>query len=72
VRTSCAKELVLADHAEGFEYLVQAMDEMPSFKSEALQIIRDRFPNFEDASVDMVLAFLKTKARLQQPSAIDP
>lgn len=65
VRTSCAKELVLADQAEGFEYLLQAMDEMPTFKSEAMQFIRDRFPDLRGASEGIVLAFLKVKARAQ-------
>jgi hypothetical protein len=65
VRTSCAKELVLADQSEGFEFLLQAMDEMPSFKAEAVQFIRDRFPELRGAGEDIVLAFLKTKARAQ-------
>jgi hypothetical protein len=46
-------ELVIADQTEGFEYLLQAMDEMPSFKSEALQFIRDRFPDLRNAPGDM-------------------
>jgi hypothetical protein len=65
VRTSCAKELVLADQTEGFEFLVQAMVEMPSFKPEAVQFMRDRFPELRGADEDMVLAFLKAKARAQ-------
>jgi hypothetical protein len=64
VRTSCAKELVLADQTEGFEYLLRATDEMPSFKSEAVQFIQDRFPDLRGAPEDKVLAFLKTKARV--------
>ena len=62
MRTSCAKELVLADQPEGFEYLLQAMNEMPSFKTEAVQFMRDRFPDLRSAPEDIVLAFLKGKA----------
>jgi hypothetical protein len=65
VRTSCAKELVLADQPEGFKYLLQAMGEMPTFKPEAMQFLRDRFPDLRDAPEGTVLAFLKGKAAAQ-------
>ncbi len=41
------------------------MDEMLSFKPEALQFIKDRFPNLRSVSQDAVLDFVKTKARSQ-------
>ena len=65
LRTSCAKELVIANQPEGFEYLLQALDERPSFKPEAMQFIRDRFPDLRSASEDTVLAFLRRKAGAQ-------
>ena len=43
----------------------QAMDEMPAFRPEAVQFIRDRFPELRGAGEDMVLALLKAKARAQ-------
>jgi hypothetical protein len=65
VRTSCAKELVLANQPDGFEYLLQAINEMPSFKAEAVQFMRDRFPDLRSAPEDDVLAFLKSKTGAQ-------
>jgi len=65
VRTSCAKELVLANQPEGFQYLLQAMDERPSVKTEAVQFIRDRFPELRSVPEDRVLAFVKSKAGVQ-------
>lgn len=62
VRTSCAKELVLANQPDGFEYLLQSMNEMPSFKAEAVQFMRDRFPDLRNAPEDAVLVFLKSRA----------
>lgn len=62
VRTSCAKELILADQPEGFEYLLQAIDERPSFKPEAMQFIRDRFPDLRGVPEGTVLAFLKGRS----------
>jgi hypothetical protein len=65
VRTSCAKELILANQADGFAYLLQAVNEMPSFKTEAVQFLRDRFPDLRSAPEDAVLAFLKSNAGAQ-------
>jgi hypothetical protein len=62
VRTSCAEELVLANQPDGFEYLLQSMNEMPSFKAEAVQFMRDRFSDLRNAPEDAVLVFLKSKA----------
>ena len=64
VRTSCARELALAGQVEGFQYLLKAMDDMPSFRPEALQFIRDSFPEVRTAPEDAVLAFLKAKAQM--------
>jgi hypothetical protein len=49
LRQACARELVIAGEPEGFQYLLQAMDEMPSFRREAVQFVRDRFPVLRDA-----------------------
>jgi hypothetical protein len=65
VRTSCARELVLAGQPEGFHYLLSAIDDMPSFKSEAVQFLRDSFPDLRAVPEDAVLAFLKAKAQAQ-------
>lgn len=62
MKTSCAKELAIANRAEGFQYLLQAIEEMLSFRQEALQLMRDRYPDLRGAPEDAVLAFLKAKA----------
>jgi hypothetical protein len=59
VRIWCAKELVLADQPEGFAYLIEAMNDRPSFKAGGLQFVRDQFPDLRSAPEDAVLAFLK-------------
>ena len=65
VRTSCARELALAGEPEGFQNLLRAMDEMPSFKPEALQFARDSFPGLRTQPDDAVMAFLKARAQVQ-------
>ncbi len=65
VRTSSAKELVLANQPEGFADLLQEIDERPPVKAEALQFLRDRFPGLRHASEEDVLAFLKSRAGTQ-------
>jgi hypothetical protein len=65
VRTACARELVIANQAEGFQYLLQAMDERPSVKPEVVQFIRDRFLDLRSAPEDRVLTFIKSKAGVQ-------
>jgi hypothetical protein len=62
LRQACARELVIAGEPEGFYYLLQAMDEMPSFGREAVQFVRDRFPELRDANEGKVLDFVKTRA----------
>lgn len=62
LRASCAKELILAGQTEGFQFLLQAMDEKPSLKPEALQFLQDRFPDLRGPNEDVLLTFLKTKA----------
>jgi hypothetical protein len=62
MRISCAEELIIAGQTEGFLYLLQAMDEKPSFKPEALQFVRDHFPDLRGQNEGVLLAFLKTKA----------
>ena len=62
LRQACARELVIAGEPEGFYYLLQAMDEMPSFRREAVQFVRDRFPELRDANEGKVLDFAKTQA----------
>jgi len=65
VRTSSAKELILANQLDGFQYLLRAIHEMPSFKAEAVQFMRDRFPDLRSAPEDAVLDFLKSRAGAQ-------
>lgn len=65
VRSACAEELIIADQPEGFEYLLRAMDDTPSIKPEAVQFIRDRFPDLRDAPEGIVVAFLRAKAQAQ-------
>jgi hypothetical protein len=55
----------MANQPEGFQYLLQAMNERPSFKIEAVQFIRDRFPDLGSVPEDRVLAFVKSKAGAQ-------
>jgi hypothetical protein len=62
LRQACATELVIAGEPEGFYYLLQAMDEMPSFRREAVQFLRDRFAELRDANEGKVLDFVKTRA----------
>jgi hypothetical protein len=62
LREACARELVIAGQPEGFQYLLQAMDEMPSFRREAVQFVRDRFPALRDADEGKVLDFVREHA----------
>jgi hypothetical protein len=62
LRMACARELALAGEPDGFRFLLQAMDEKPSYKQDALQFLRDYFPGMRDQNEDVLLAFLKTKA----------
>ena len=62
LRQACAKELVIAGEPEGFQYLLQAMDEMASFRREAVQFVRDRFPALRDADEGKVLDFVRERA----------
>jgi hypothetical protein len=62
VRVACAEELIHAGQAEGFQFLLQAMDENPSFKPQAMQFLRDYFPEMRGQSEGVLLAFLNTKA----------
>jgi hypothetical protein len=62
VRISCAKELIIAGEPEGFQYLLQAIGEQPSFKQEGFQFVRDRFPDLRGGDDDALLTFLKSKA----------
>lgn len=62
VRKECAKELAIAGEPEGFQVLLQTMDEMPSFRAEVLQFVRDRFPDLRGADEAKVLGFLKQRA----------
>jgi hypothetical protein len=62
LREACARELVIAGQAEGFQYLLQAMGETASFKREAVQFVRDRFPVLRDADEGKVLDFVREHA----------
>src|SRR3569833_2218249 len=62
IRISSAEELIIAGEPEGFQYLLQAMGEKPSFKQEGLQFVRDRFPELRGQDEEALLVFLKAKA----------
>jgi hypothetical protein len=62
VREECAKELAIAGEPEGFQFLLQAMDETPSFRPEVLQFVRDRFPDLRNADDGKLMAFLRQRA----------
>jgi hypothetical protein len=63
LRQACARELVIAAEPEGFKDLLQAIAETPSFRREALQFVRDRFPALRDADEGKVLDFVRDRAR---------
>jgi hypothetical protein len=62
VRQACARELVVAGEPEGFQYLLQSMDEMPTFRREAVQFVRDRFPALRNVAEGKVLDFVRERA----------
>lgn len=62
LRQACAMELVLAGQPEGFQYLLQAIDEMPSLRAGAVQFVRDRFPALRAADESKVLNFARDHA----------
>jgi hypothetical protein len=62
LRLECAKELVIAGEPDGFQYLLQAINEVPSFRSEAVQLVRDRFPELRNADQSKVLDFVSLRA----------
>jgi hypothetical protein len=62
VRKECAKELAIASQPAGFHFLLQSMDETPSFRPEVLQFMRDRFPDLRDADDERVLDFVRERA----------
>lgn len=64
VRIACARELALANRAEGFQYLLQAA-EGASARREVLQFMRDGFAGLRDAPEDAVMDFLKGRAGAQ-------
>jgi hypothetical protein len=62
LRFACARELVVAGEPEGFQYLLQAMDDGPSFSRDVIQFARDRFPELRDADQGKMLDFLRIHA----------
>ncbi len=56
----------MAGEPDGFQYLWQLMNERPSFRSEAVQIVRDRFPEMRDVDQGKVLDFLRLHATATQ------
>jgi hypothetical protein len=62
VRKACGEELAIAGEPEGFQFLLQAMDETPSFRPEVLRFVRDRFPDLRNADDGKILEFLKQRA----------
>jgi hypothetical protein len=63
VRTSCARELVLAGRNTGFAFVVQSIEGNARYKQEMVQFIRDRFPEIKGADEGALLAFLKERAK---------
>jgi hypothetical protein len=64
VKTNCARELALANQPEGFQYLLEVSNARPQSKIEAIQFVRDSFPDLRSASEDRIVAFMRTKAGL--------
>ena len=62
VRTSCARELVLAGRSAGFAFVAQAIEGNARYKQEMVQFIRDTFPEIKKADEVALLAFLKQRA----------
>jgi hypothetical protein len=62
VRAASAEELILANQPDGFRYLLQAMNEMPSFKTDGVQFMRDHFPDLQKVPEDAVMVSLKSRA----------
>ena len=63
VRTSCARELVLAGRKAGFAFVVQSVEGNARYKQEMVQFIRDSFPEIKGADEGALLAFLKERAK---------
>jgi hypothetical protein len=63
VRTSCARELVLAGHSSGFAFIVKAIEGNERYKQEMTQFVRDSFPDVRGADEGALLAFLKQRAK---------
>ncbi len=63
VRTSCARELVLAGRKSGFAFVAQSMEGNARCKQEMVQFIRDSIPENQGADEGALLAILKDRAR---------
>jgi hypothetical protein len=63
VRTSCARELVLAGRKAGFAFVAESMEGDARYKQEMVQFIRDRFPEIQGADEGALLVFLKERAK---------
>lgn len=63
VRTSCARELVLAGHGSGFAFIIKAIEGNERYRQEMIQFVRDSFPDMRGADEGALLAFLKERAK---------
>jgi hypothetical protein len=63
VRTSCARELVLAGRKAGFAFVVESVEGNARYKQEMVQFIRDSFPEIRGGDEGALLAFLKERAK---------
>jgi hypothetical protein len=63
VRTSCARELVLAGRKAGFAFVAESIEGNARYKQEMVQFIRDSFPEIKGADEGALLVFVKGRAK---------
>jgi hypothetical protein len=63
VRTSCARELMVAGRASGFAFAATAIEQNAPYKREMAQAVRDRIPELRAASDAEVAAFLRKRTQ---------
>ena len=59
VRTSCARELMVAERASGYRFAAAAIEENATYKSEMVQTARERFPELRGATEAEIARFLR-------------
>jgi hypothetical protein len=62
VRTNCARELMLANRAEGFAFVADAIANNRSYRQEMIQFLRDQFRELRQADDPTILKFTQARA----------